>query len=119
MDGDLAGAGAEHEALDAYEVADVEQLLEDFVVQGLVVAGAEVVAADVYLDAAAAVLQLHEGGLAHDAAAHDAPGHAHAARRLVLALGIAEVGLDLVAVARHGILGGGVGLYALAPESLH
>ena len=46
---DFARLGAEHISLHAHEVAHVEQLLEHHVVEVLVLAGTQVVAADVYL----------------------------------------------------------------------
>ena len=76
MDGELAGLGEEGETLDANDVADVQELLEDGVVQRLVLAGADLVPLDIDLDAAGMVLQLHEGGGAHDAPGHDAAGDA-------------------------------------------
>ena len=63
VDGDLAGLGLEDLTGDFEDVADVPRLLE-----GLVVVDAEVVTGDVDLDVALAVLDLGEGGLAHDAA---------------------------------------------------
>ncbi len=60
MDGDFARLGAEHVALNANEVADVEQLFEHHVVEVLVFAGAQLIAVDVNLNAAAGILQLHE-----------------------------------------------------------
>ncbi len=115
MDGDFARFGAEHEALDAHEVAYVEEFLEDVVVEALVLAGADVVAAHVDLYAAFAVLELHEGGFAHDASAHDAAGNGHGAR-----LGIvAEILLYLGRASRHGKLFGGIRLYAAVAQRLH
>ena len=71
VDAELAGLGNEGEALDAHDVADVEQLLENGIVHRLVLAGADLIAFDIDLDAAGFVLKLHEGGSAHDAARHD------------------------------------------------
>ena len=77
MHADLARLGAEHESFDANEVANIEQALEDRVVEGLVVIGADVVTGDIHLDAALGVLQLCKTGLAHHAAAHHATGDDH------------------------------------------
>ena len=66
----------EGESLHADEVADVEQFLENRVVERRIAFGADVVAADVDLNAARVVLQLEERGAAHDAARHDAAGDA-------------------------------------------
>ena len=79
VDGELARLGDEGEALDAHDVADVQEFLEDGVVHRLVLAGADFVALDIHLDASGRVLQLHEGGGAHDAAGHDASGDADVA----------------------------------------
>ena len=86
MDGELARLGDEGETLDPHEVADVQEFLEDGVVQGLVLAGADFVPLDVDLDAARRVLQLHEGGRAHDAAGHDASGDADVGEIALLGL---------------------------------
>ena len=75
--GELAGLGDEGVALDAHEVADVEELLEDGVVHGLVLAGADLVALDIDLNPAFGVLQLDERGGAHDAAAHHPAGYGY------------------------------------------
>ena len=76
MDGDLSGLGAEYIALDADEVAQVEALLEhDIVKCGVFGVGTKGVTGDVHLDAAFAVQQFHECGLALHTLAHDASGH--------------------------------------------
>ena len=67
---ELACLGDEGEALDADDVTDVEKLLPDGVVHGLVFARANLVALDIDLDSPRAVLQLAEGGGSHYAAAH-------------------------------------------------
>ena len=77
VDGQLARLGEEGKALDSHEVADIQQLLEHRIVERLVLAGANLVTLHIDLDTAFAVLQLHERGRPHDAAAHDAPGNAH------------------------------------------
>ena len=77
MQRQFPGAGAEREALHPHEVAQVQQLLEDLVVEGLVLAGADLVAGDVDLLVAGVVAQHGEAGLAHDAHAHEAAGHHH------------------------------------------
>ena len=68
-DGDLAGLRAEELAADADEVAGIDELLEVGVVRV-----AQGVAGEVGLDDAAAVEQLDEAGLAHDAQGDDAAG---------------------------------------------
>ncbi len=70
VDGELAGAGAEEVAADADVVAEVEQLVEG---EGVL---ADVVLADVDLEALAALLELGEAGLALNADGHDAAGDA-------------------------------------------
>ena len=75
VDGEGAGLRDEGVTLDADDVADVEESLEDGVVEGLVFAGADLVALDVDLDAAAVILQFDEGGGAHNAPAHHAAGN--------------------------------------------
>ncbi len=77
VNGELARLSEEGEALDTHEVSNVQELLEHGVVQGFIFAGANFVPLYIYLNAAGVVLQLHEGGCAHDAAAHDAAGDAH------------------------------------------
>ncbi len=105
VDGYLAHLSAEHEAAYAYEVSDVEELLEDYVVLVFVLAGAEVVAADVDLYPSESVLQLHERSLAHDASAHDASGDGNLAFRLKV---VGESLFYFVGVPRHGEFRGGI-----------
>ena len=68
VDGEFAGAGAEEVAANADVVAEVEELVER---EGVL---ADVVLADVDLEALAALLELREAGLALDADGHDAAG---------------------------------------------
>ena len=68
VEGELAGAGAHEEAADADVVAEVEELVE---VEEVF---ADVVLADVDLEALAVLLELREAGLALDADGHDAAG---------------------------------------------
>ena len=68
VEGELAGAGAHEEAADADVVAEVEELVE--VEEGF----ADVVPADVDLEALAMLLDLREAGFALDADGHDAAG---------------------------------------------
>ena len=68
VDGELAGAGAEEVAADADVVAEVEELVEGEDVF------ADVVFADVDLEALAVLLELREAGFALDADGHDAAG---------------------------------------------
>ncbi len=105
----LAGVGAEGEALDADEVADVEQFLEDRIVERRVAFGADVVAADVNLDAARVVVQFEERGAAHDAARHDAAGDADV---VVVVLRVVVVFGDFTRRGRHFVACGGIRLDA-------
>ena len=115
VDGYLACLGAEYVALHSDEVADVEEFLEDDVIHVLVFAGAEVVAADVDLDASFGILKAYKRSLSHDAAAHDAACHAHfASLRVVL-----EVLLDFLAVSGYDVFSRRIGLYAAVAEGLH
>jgi len=68
VDGELAGAGAEEVAADADVIAEVEELVEG---EGVF---ADVVLADVDLEALATLLKLGEAGFALDADGHDASG---------------------------------------------
>ena len=105
---DLAGLRAEHEALHAHEVAEVEELFHHAVVERLVLFGADVVAGDVDLNAAARVEQFEERSLAHDAASHHTAGDAHLAGRVV----VLKVGNNFVAERVGGVFGRGVGINA-------
>ena len=102
MHADFARLGAEHVALHADEVADVEQALEHHVVHILVLVGTQLVARHVDLDAAAGVLHLGKRGLTHDAAAHHAAGDAHLRQLLgcqgLLALGHVNLPLAVLDV---------------------
>ena len=71
MDGDLAHFGLEDKAGDPYDIADI-QLFE-----GLVSLLPQIVPGDIALDLAIPVLHMAEGGLAHDALAHDPAGYGH------------------------------------------
>ena len=68
VDGELAGAGAEEMAASADVVAEVEELVEG---EGVF---ADVVLADVDLEALAALLELRESGFALNSDRHDAAG---------------------------------------------
>ena len=99
VDADFAGLGLEHEALHADHVAQI------VVFEVLVRVLAHVVPADVDLNLAVAVQQMGEGGLAHDAAGHHAPGDGHGLvlQRVVIAQNLAgEMGAvvadDLIGV---------------------
>ena len=105
----FAGVGMEGESLHADEVADVEQFLENRVVERRIAFGADVVAADVDLNAARVVLQLEERGAAHDAARHDAAGDADI---LEILLRVVVVIGDFARRGRHFVTGGGVGFDA-------
>ena len=67
----LARAGAEHHALCTHDVADVHGL------EVLVGFGAQHIPLQIQLDLAFAVEDVRKSGLAHDALADDAAGHAH------------------------------------------
>ena len=115
-EGDFAGVNrdfacfcAEHVAFDTDKIAKVEQFLHERVVRRLVLFGANLIAADVDLDASTRVEQFEESGFAHHAASHHATGHAHLARRFLL---IVEVGEDVVAESVGGIFGGRIGVDA-------
>ena len=71
MHRDLALLGAEHRPLDAQDITDIP-LFEIGVVLF-----ADVVPADIYLQAAGGILQIQKAGLAHHAAAHHAAGDTH------------------------------------------
>jgi len=70
----LAHVGAKDRPADPHDVADVEQLGEDLVVEAL----RHLVAADVDLDGTAFVLEVEKGGAAHHADVADPPGDAPA-----------------------------------------
>ena len=107
MDGNLTHLGDEHIALDADDVADVQQAFEDGVVERLVLAGAYLVTLDVELYATRMILQLNKRGGPHDAAAHDAAGDADLLEEaVVLRVALQDVGsdgIDLIEVCRIGV----------------
>ena len=109
MDGYLASLCAEDEALDADEVAEVDEALEEGVVEVFILARADIVAGYIDLDAALGVFELGKGGLAHDTLAHEASGDAYLAR---LGLVITEKSLDVGAEGIGGKLCGRVGVDA-------
>ena len=115
VDRQFARVGAEGEALDTHEVADVEQFLENGVVERRIAFGADVVAADVDLDAARVVLQLEERRAAHDAARHDAARDADVAESGLVGI-VVVVGYPACR-GRHFIAGGGIGLDAQLAQS--
>ena len=71
----LTGLGNECETGDTDYVADIQKLLENSVIQGFVLVRADFIALYIYLDAACIVLQLHERGCTHYAAAHYPSGY--------------------------------------------
>jgi len=81
VDRELAGTGAEEMAADAYVVAEVEKLVEG---EGIF---ADVVLADVNLEALSTLLKLRKAGFALDANGHDASGDADVYRIGVELLG--------------------------------
>ena len=88
----FAGLGAEHKTRYAHKVADVEQFLEHHVIEVLVFVGTKLVAVNIHLNAALAVLNFHKRSLAHNAAAHHASGNAHLAWLGVVAEGFLHLG---------------------------
>ena len=72
---DFSGLRGEHVAVECHKVSEVQMLLEHVVVKCLVVAGADLVAVDVHLNAARAVLDAGKRSLAHDAFGHESAGH--------------------------------------------
>ncbi len=105
---DLPGLGPEHKALYADDVADVEILLI-----GGVRLFADVLAGDVELDGAVAVLDVRKGSLAHDAAGHEPPGERD---RLALVRGKAR--LDARGTGVDGIFHLFVGIFSLGLQLL-
>ena len=91
VDAQLAGPGAEQVALDADDVADIEQLVERKILF------ADRVLAHIDLQLLAVLHQMRETGLAHAADGHDAAGDAHLDARLQLcsAVFVAVFGQDL------------------------
>ena len=93
-DAHLALLGAEHVALDAYDITDV--IFPEAVI-GLLV---HLVLPGVDLDAAGLILQIAEGHLAHAPLAHKAARQSDG-----LSLQLAELVLDLLCVMGHVIAG--------------
>ena len=107
VDRDLTGLCLENETTDADDITNVEQFLEDRVVHIFVLTRADVVASDIDLDTAFAVLKLHETGFAHDTAAHHTSGDDD-----LRLLSLLEVLLDVGAESCYGELCSGVGVDA-------
>ena len=114
VDGNFPPAGAEHKALDADDVADV-QLLEP-----LISLGTQLVDLGVDLDLALLVLDVAEGRLAHVPLGHDAAGDGH-----ILVFQLFKIVQDLPAVGGavkahllKGILSGGPEGCQLVPADL-
>ena len=76
VDGELACLGDEGISLDSYDVADVEELLEDRVVHRLVLAWTNLVTFHIHLNPASLVLQFNERRRAHNPAGHYSSGNA-------------------------------------------
>src|SRR5690606_36036648 len=72
VDGYFAGLRGEYVSGYADNVADIQQLLEDCVVEGFVFPRTKVIAPEVQLNPPGVVLQFREGGRSHDAPAHNA-----------------------------------------------
>ena len=94
MDGDFAPARLEHVPLHADDVADIPVIFEVGVARF-----PDLVDFQINLDAAGAVVQVHEAGLAHVAPAHDAPRDADVP---VFQLGEAVADFPRRVVARAG-----------------
>ena len=70
MDSQLTQARPKHMPANAYDVANVEQPLEDLIVEAL----GKVVSSDVDLNTSARVVKIKERSAAHDAPCHHTPG---------------------------------------------
>ena len=81
MHTDLARLGAEHKTFHTNEVTQIQQLLEHYVIQILVLLRADVIPCHIHLHPTFRVLQLHKTGLTHHTAAHHAPSDAHLSKR--------------------------------------
>ena len=113
MHGYLAHLGSENIAFYSDEVTDVKKFFENDIVGVLVIAGTEIVAADIYLYSSLGVLEFQKRSFAHDASAHDASGDAYFAARRVVIEGL----FDFFRMARNRKFGGGIGVYS-APAHL-
>ena len=116
VDGQLAVVGLEQHAFDTEDVAQVP------VLEGLVRVGAGVVVGNVDLDAAAAVLQGGETGLAHHPLEHHAAGQGNGRRRMgfqfLLGL-VSQAGVQVGGmVAPLEVIGEGEALFAQRSEFL-
>ena len=69
--------GAEQFALDTNEITDVQQLLEQLVVAGLVFTRAEFVPVQIQLHIGCRIAKHSERSLPHDASAHQPTGQTH------------------------------------------
>ena len=107
MDTDLPHLGAEDKALHPDDIANVEEFLEDHIIERLVLLRGYVVAGNVELDPALAVLDLSKGGFAHDPSGHESPGYPDLSRLLLI---IREMVLDVLRGGIHHILLSGVGV---------
>ena len=107
MDADLAHLGAEDKTLHPDDVANVKELLEDYIIERLILLRCNIVAGNVELYPALAVLELSKGGLAHDPSRHQPPGYPYLSRLLLI---IREMVLDVLRGGIHHILLSGVGV---------
>ena len=105
MYGDLAGLGLEHEALHADHIADIIGL------EVLIRILADVVAANVDLDAAVQVLKVREARLTHHATGHHSAGDRHG-----LVLERIIVGEDFAGEMRAVVAHDFVGIAALGDQ---
>src|ERR1051326_3447841 len=77
MDSDLAHLSTENEALYFYNVTQVEQLFKKIIIEAFIFSGTNIIAGNIKLNSAAAVLELTKGGLTHSPAAHQPSCQAH------------------------------------------
>ena len=127
MHTDLAHLGAENKTLNTNKIADVQQLLKDYVVHLLLHGGSylalwhrglHVVATDIYLYTTLRVLHLDERGLTHDTTRHQATRNTHGltciprlfAFRLIAWNFIREVPFDIGRITCYFILSSRIGV---------
>ena len=122
MDGNFAHLRAEHEAVDADEVTDIEEFLEHHVIHILVFVRADVIACDIYLDAPLGILKFDKRRLTHDAAAHHTASDDYlwlfGFGILTVFRRILEVGFDVCAKSISGVLGCGIRIDTHAAQFL-
>src|SRR3712207_1923670 len=72
---DFARLGLEDETLNADDVTDVEQLLENLIVEVFIFARTDVIARNIDLNSAFAILKFRKAGLSHHTTAHHTAGN--------------------------------------------